>query len=228
MANINIAWILLAFLLVGFIESSSVKSPSLSRLSKRWAGNYCIARCPDAVNKTWKNPCGSCDHSQCKYEGCLYYGAFFTSWKPDPCTHCYCQGGFKYCTTNFCNEELDCYGYPKVKRPGKCCEECDFGDSEDACSLIPVRYEPYKYDTSVSCSKVVKHDCDKLFVYSEGKYYRCLGNPGYSKASNSPGCEEEEGWYGDITECQQKEVTDFSFMPADYDPNPTCYPLPPE
>ena len=230
MANTNTAMILVAFLLVISMELISASSPSSTshRLSKRWGSN-CVARCADPRNKSWQNPCGSCDHSQCKYEGCIHYGAFFTYWKPDPCTQCYCQGGWKNCFRTDCNKNLDCFGYPKMRRPGKCCEECDFGASNDACSLIPVSYEAYRGSgAGRTCSKVVKHDCNKLFINAGGNMYRCSARTGFSKVKDSPGCSGEEGWYMDNTQCQQEKITNFRFMPVDYDPNPTCYPLPPE
>ena len=203
-------------------------------LSKRQVTN-CYTRCPDP-KKAWNNPCGTCDHSQCKYEGCVYYGAFYVYWMPDPCTKCFCENGKKNCYRTQCASELDCYGYPKVRRSGKCCEECDFGVSDSACGLIPVSSIRHNgTDTRGTCSKVVVHGCnkhyifiDKLdFTYTDDKWYECINQPGYSRARDSPGCGHMRGKYRDTTSCVQREI-DSRDMPMDYDSNPICSPLPPE
>jgi len=208
---------------------SSVLISDGHNLYKRQADIKCYQRCPDPRYMTNQNPCGSCDHSQCRYEGCVYHGAFYSYWIPEPCSKCYCINNIKQCYLKECPENLDCYGYPKVIRPGKCCEECDFGDSELACSLIPVSSKRHNgKDTRGSCKRVVMHDCNRRYVYADGKWYSCTSHAGYTGVRDSPGCRHMRGRYRDNVSCRQHEIKDSRSIPSDYDPYPQCYPLPPE
>ena len=218
MTFIQLGLVLVVFLLrVLSIHSSMTQERLQNNIS-------CYIRCPDP-RKVWNNPCGSCHHSRCKYEGCVYTGPLNTYWKPDPCTKCFCENGKKKCYPINCYQS-DCFGYPKVKQPGECCAECDFGDSYDACSAIPKSFSWYNHGDP-TCMKLVKHMCNKPFIYTKGKWYECTKQKGYRMVSDNPGCGHivNEG-YEDITKCAQREIANEEDIPPDYDPNPTCEPIP--
>ena len=198
----------------------------VSKSNSKHTSKY-LSGCADPIDD-------SCDHSQCKLEGCVLSSPSNTvHWKPDPCTTCHCDNdGTKKCHTETC-KPVRCYGYAKVRPVGKCCEECDFRVPKAECRLVAVgsRRAWYKWSSFSSCTRVALHDCDKHFSYALGKWYRCDGERGLANLSSNRGCEWRIGQYYDIVKCTRTEITDDgdkSIIPDDYDPDPLCHPLPPE
>jgi len=189
-------------------------------------------RCPDPVNASPEIPCGSCNASKCKYEGCVYFGVGF-SWKPDNCTTCHCEGGVARCIAHSC-QPVNCYGSPKMRRPNECCEECDYGARLSECKLVTkdiVRVF-YAHDYLQTCRQLRKHKCDKSYaVDEENNWYRCTEVEGKVQVSENPGCEHLTGEgeeYTDNVMCKRELIMDNTALPQDYDFNPVCIPLPPE
>ena len=186
----------------------------------------CHYTCADPVT-IWYSRCGTCLFSKCKYEGCLYTGHLKSYWKPKPCMKCFCENGKKKCYRIKCNEGKSCYGYPRVKRPGECCSECDFGDSRHACSVIPaytLRYNPI--DPKSTCSKLIKHKCNYRFINTnKGKWYECIKEVNYRQFSDNPGCSSLSGSYEDVTKCVPHEIHKHS-IPKDYEPHQICRRIP--
>jgi len=70
------------------------------------------------------------------------------------------------------------------------------------------------------------HTCNYPYIYTRGKWYTCTSITGHSSVRDSPGCGHMEGKYPDNVECVQREIKDSTLIPADYDPDPQCVPLP--
>ena len=160
--------------------------------------------------------CESCDNSSCMYKGCVSYGAFFPSWKPDPCTFCVCVDGQEECTISECGEEPICHGYPLVTKPGQCCPECDYGIPKDDCGVIPYKIQSlYVSLGDYSCqTDVLMHKCDKTYIYNseERAYYLCIEIEGVRQIEMADKCESRihEVTYKDAKECETKKVHDIS------------------
>ena len=190
------------------------------RISKRQSG--CQWQCADPRDWTYDNPCGNCDHSECMFEGCVHNGAHGSLWKPDDCTTCYCYSGKKECYLETC-KPLECYGYPKVKRPRSCCEECDFGARGDECNLIPVGWKEISLRREETCKQFLKHGCDKRYVFSRNNWHVCEPEDGLVNIKTMPGCEHIpfDLYQRDIVKCT-KRLAGPNEMPYDYDPPPYC------
>ncbi len=106
-------------------------------------------------------------------EGCIITNAFgIRQWYPEPCTLCGCYG----CTEITC-PHLDCFGFPTVATPGKCCPECDFGASKHNCSVVPVKIKSlYVSLGDKSCqSDIIIHGCNQRFgVEENGRLFCCV------------------------------------------------------
>lgn len=190
------------------------------------SSNTLCPGCPDPVNRTKDNPCGSCEHSQCKYEGCVTRGAFFEYWKPSPCTICFCKGGRKKeCIQHHCPGYLECFGFPTITRPGKCCAECNFGVSPDDCDVVPVKYRWIQYlgfyKKQSAFKRLLYHGCNKDIVEVGNKLYKCQPQIGLASVASSTGCESLEGSYHDVVHCVKVELKDDE-IPADYGTTEKC------
>ena len=187
-------------------------------------------RCANPDRPSPQNPCGSCEFSQCKYEGCVHFG-MFPVWKPDNCTMCYCDRNTSRCIAESC-QPATCYGYPKVRRPNTCCEECDYDADLGECKLVPKDAIEVLYanDHLQTCRLLLLHKCDKSYaVDEENNWYRCTEVGGKARVSDNEGCEHITGEeYEDSVVCRRELITDDRALPHDYDPNPTCLPLPSE
>ena len=184
--------------------------------------------CPrTCANPKRSGPCERrCEHSKCKFRGCTFFKAFGEVWKPNNCTICYCKRyRTEECFEETCPENLDCFGYPKMKRPGKCCEECDFGAAKNECKLIPVRRKNFTLgdgsDSSTMC-QVVLHDCYKPMVWNQDKWQVCRAKPGQATVGENTGCSGVEGSYADIVSCLQTEEGENPIMDYDDDDMSTC------
>ena len=179
-------------------------------------------------------PCPSCINSGCNYTGCVHLGAFGPSWKPDNCITCTCnfiQNKAECLSRNPIEEcdHLECYGYPTVRKPGKCCPECDFGIAKNECGIIPVGMELLNLSVKGKngCQqKVRKHGCDKMYIISEdGEWYKCVAINGIRKVHKNVGslCNNEVNrmTYQDIVSCEKKIIENVWEIPMDYDPEPT-------
>ena len=202
------------------------------RITKRQSGWNCPVTCDDPRDVTYDNPCGNCDHSHCIYEGCIFAGPFFTMWFPDACSSCICRYGWKMCTQETCHP-MECFGYPTVKRPGKCCEECDFGAREDECMAVPVGWKEIsslRRDKKQNCSRFLEHGCNKKYVWSQLEWYMCEPMEELVSLKAVPGCEDVpfDIYLHDIVKCI-KRLADVQYdIPADYTPDPrtVCQPVP--
>ena len=175
------------------------------------------------------NPCPIC---LCVFRGCVHFGAFGATWKPDNCTTCTCNQNLNQaiCYNRTECGHLECYGYPSVRKPGKCCPECDFGIAKNECGIIPVRMEFLNtaYEGSVNCQqKVRKHGCDKTYIISEdGQWYKCVAIKADREVHLDTECskcknEERKVTYKDTVSCEKKRIVNNWEIPQDYDPDPT-------
>ena len=202
------------------------------RISKRQSD--CQWLCADPRDWSYDNPCGNCDHSECMFEGCVHTGAHGSLWKPDACTTCYCRSGKKECFRKTC-KPLECYGYPKVKRPRSCCEECDFGTHGGVCNLIPVGWKEISlrsfswmsillwWGSRHTCKKIMRHGCEKRFAFSQGNWHVCEPEEGLVNMKTTPGCERIsfDLYQYDNVKCT-KRIAGPDEIPQDYDPRPYC------
>lgn len=104
-------------------------------------------------------------------KGCITTNAFgIMQWYPDPCTLCDCNG----CSEITC-PQLDCFGFPIVKKSGKCCPECDFGVSKYNCSVVPAKIKSlYVSLGDKSCqSDIIIHECSQRFGFDERGHLFC-------------------------------------------------------
>ncbi len=170
---------------------------------------------------TCANPRGfdgcNCRNSKCMLEGCVNYDAFGAVWKPNNCTTCHCNSNKKMCFTETC-KTLDCFGYPTIKKPGKCCEECDFGVAHNECSLIPVGMRSISLgegQTSTTCKQVQVYGCNTNTLW-DNRWYRCVERSGMSSISTNEGCEDVTGKYQDVMSCDRQEIPDDE-LPLDTD-----------
>ena len=147
--------------------------------------------------------CSSCANSTCLFRGCVYYGAFGPSWRPDPCTICFCDSGEERCSEIPCDTP-ECFGFPLMTRNYSCCPECDFGIGDDECGPIPVRKQGlYVALGDESChSEVVIHECDKTFVYKNGQIMKCEPGRRRNMAHRLGGeCPIRRVVYTDVRDC---------------------------
>lgn len=191
-----------------------------------------VKRCPPV---TCANPkysqgyqeCPTCEGSNCIFKGCVHYGAFDPTWKPDNCTTCYCYQNQAVCRKTKCNSHMECYGYPVVKKPGKCCPECDFGIGKNECGAIPVETKSLyvSFGDDKSCQRNVSvHYCNKLYITDGNGWHMCRAVEGKRKVNmNAEGSKcrgkVSEVTYTDTVECV-KEILDYRNIPQDYDPEP--------
>ena len=165
--------------------------------------------------------CPNCDKSECKFRGCVHFGAFGPQWSPDPCTFCSCHRKRELCTKIECEDNLECYGYPSLVKEGDCCPTCDFGVPEDECGLIPTGIKSlYTALGDHSCLKdVVVHGCDKDFIAGkDGKFYRCRPMESLHHQEMGKECYNSvhQVTYMDIERCIKEEISS-SELPQDLD-----------
>ena len=166
----------------------------------------------------------NCDNSQCKFRGCVHYGAFGPQWMPDPCTICSCHDRQELCTIIDCSADLECYGYPKRVKEGDCCETCDFGVPENECGVVPNGVKSlYTALGDKDCqTDVVVHGCNKQFVLGEDeKIYRCRPVETTQTHTLDQGCRNgvSEVTYADVSSCVKEEVSSWQ-IPQDLDFSP--------
>jgi hypothetical protein len=162
------------------------------------------------------------------FRGCVHSGAFFTTWRPDNCTICNCLDKREVCTMIQCSPP-QCYGFPIVTRPGKCCPECDYGISATECGAVPVSIKSlYVSLGDSSCQRdVVLRGCNKNLFVENRAWFRC--EPVREKVTQSvaelPGCEGQISHvtYTTVTRCEKRQLNYYE-IPQDYDPEPhRCY-----
>ena len=206
---------------VGFIISVFV----LTAHAQDECGDYsqCRATCADpdySVDKC----CGDCTYSQCKFEGCVYFGPFGQTWFPDPdrCTRCVCNNGQPSCTNerDSCPKR-DCFGYPV--RMGDCCMECDFGIPEDRCASVPIeKRTEYLYVNGERCEQdIITYGCDKSVAKRNGLWYACMQTPDDPEEDNTSirplSCADVKPKHE--RSCKMipgSQLADFSLPPKDY------------
>ncbi len=185
----------------------------------------CIQMCSDPIGVTYDNPCRKCAHSKCKFEGCVVHSFTDLRWKPNDCTTCRCENGKRACIRDPCIG-LECFGYPKRKRPGECCKECDFGSLDDGCNLVPVKWnEVYlRWDTRQTCNRILVHGCDKDFAWRFQKWYACETVVALVNINSQPGCKHLNFEYYDAVECREKPVKRGHYI-SKPKPKELCMPL---
>lgn len=182
------------------------------------------AECPPVMcaNPTYseENCCGSCEDSACRFRGCVHFGAFGPTWKPDPCTECRCNNGEETCTQIDCDAP-NCFGYPMRTRPGACCPECDFGLSDNACGRIPYKQMSLsvELENEQCVGLVTMHRCSKEFVWRNGRWHRCVPKVRGKPHGFARNCTVKRIIYNDVRSCQLREIGQDE-IPADYDPSP--------
>uniref|UniRef100_A0ABM5GKG1 Extracellular matrix organizing protein FRAS1 n=1 Tax=Pogona vitticeps TaxID=103695 RepID=A0ABM5GKG1_9SAUR len=169
--------------------------------------------CPECVPK-------SCSVSRRAYE----HGE---QWKPDACTTCLCERGEAKCLRHACTP-LTCHKEEnKVRRPGKCCEEC-VSSKRSCVHNGTIRYHdemwsgaPCEFcacqEGQVACwnGECAKVKCDQgeELIHLEGKCCpECLSRGGpcvYKEHTKDSGEKWKEGPCREC-ECRDSEVLCFS------------------
>lgn len=161
--------------------------------------------CPSCEPPPEKQPC------LLQAMGCIVNNAFGErQWYPDPCTLCDCVG----CTKIEC-PVLNCFGYPQLTKPGKCCPECDFGVSEHNCSIVPAKVRSlYVSLGERSCqSNIILHGCNlKYGLEEDGEAFKCLPNETVVSFNTSAECMRYAGvhqiQFSDVFECTKVRIKD--------------------
>lgn len=194
------------------------------------------APCPPAhcADPTYdpKTSCYSCKGSHCMLRGCVHNGAFSTTWMPDNCTVCRCEAKMEVCTTIECSP-VECYGFPTITKPGKCCPECDFGVGPTQCRAVPKTTRSlYVSLGDNSCRQdVVEQECDKNIIYEDdgeyGAWFECepVREEVTQPVADLPGCVDRISHvtYKTVTHCEKRRLSQEE-IPLDYDPEPhSCY-----
>ena len=131
--------------------------------------------------------CPSCEHSECKFEGCVQFlgkpGSKTVQWKPDGCITCICTDNTSLCYGFGCPPVYPpvtdpCLGRPQITSPTECCIACDFGIPEKECAVVPDRsltYELGMEEFGSMCSVALTfHRCDKRgFIGNGGRRFEC-------------------------------------------------------
>lgn len=161
----------------------------------------------------------------CPMRGCIKSGAFGVTWRPEPCTTCYCDAeGRERCYERRC-PKLDCFGYPNKTEPWACCPVCDFGVPDDRCGAVPARREAlYVALGDAQChAEVVTQDCNKRVVYRDGEWYKCVAAQKRNRAVFLEGCESmRKVVVKSIPECTEEKADPHRDIPQDYDPFPNA------
>lgn len=173
--------------------------------------------------------CSSCEGSGCPFRGCVKYGAFGPTWRPDNCTICSCsdETGKPVCTKIECSAPADCHGRPLVHKPGRCCPECDYGVARDACGVVPgVERSLYLALGDLGCQQdVLFHRCDKNFFYLEEEkgWFECVVQMSQVSKELSEECQFKTHvshvTHEDVTGCERRRLEYFD-IPPDLDPDP--------
>ena len=176
-----------------------------------------------------KTGCMSCEKSQCKFRGCVKFGAYGPSWMPDNCTVCYCEEGSRkeVCTKMECPKK-DCFGFPTIHKPNRCCPECDFSSkvADTECAAVPVkRKSMYVALGDKSCQRdVVTYGCDKEYITDEeGAWFSCkpvMVNVTLSFPDCHHGHMIGHVMYEEVRTCEKKRM-ELHEIPMDFDPSPS-------
>jgi len=222
----NSVLIILVSIPVIFMKSfSQLVNSSINSHSIRKRQSQFNCPCADPKDITIDNPCGNCQKSQCKFKGCIIDTPLKLQWKPDDCTTCECIRGRKLCYREQCNE-TECFGYPVIKPPGKCCKVCDFSTSATACNVVPVEWKnpSLRLDALQTCTRILVHGCDKQFLNLFHRRYKCKPALGLVSLASSPGCAHLNFEYYDVVRCDRIEVKGNQYVPAIIK-RPACIPV---
>ena len=107
--------------------------------------------------------------------------------------------------------EAECLGYPVVKKPNRCCTECNFGVPDDTCEVVPQVSLPGGGRDEIqitasrgrqSCSNLITPStCDKAAFHSGNKKFHCEPVEGKKTASFDQNCPISKAMYTDVTRC---------------------------
>ena len=159
-------------------------------------------------------PCEHCPN--CTFKGCVRFGWTGAYWQPDPCTVCSCFNDQERCTRIQCSKP-ECYGFPLVTRPRKCCPECDYGIAADECGPIPNRNQSLyvALGDERSCQEdVVLHGCDKDLLLKDGKIFKCFPKERLRSHTFERNCPIRKVVYKDVRECTIREAKPYE-IPQD-------------
>ena len=161
----------------------------------------------------------------------MHSGPFFFTWRPDPCTTCMCSDGMEICAVADC-APVQCFGFPVVTRPQRCCQECDFGVNSTECAAVPVRTRrvPVQLGDTVCQEEVVEYECDKMFIVDDdGTWFGCdaIREQVNVSASDLPqrrcGPQVSQVTYETVARCNKRRLDNFE-IPQDYEIDPySCY-----
>lgn len=153
------------------------------------------------------------------------------TWRPDPCTTCMCLEGMETCAVVDCRP-VECYGFPMVMRPQRCCEECDFGVSNTECAAVPVRTRmvDVQLGESTCQEEVLEFECDKTYIVdNSGAWFQCdaVREQVNVSVNDLPqrrcGPQVSQVTYETVARCNKRRLSEFE-IPQDYDPDPySCY-----
>lgn len=125
---------------------------------------------------------------------------------------------------------VECYGFPVVTRPWRCCQECDYNVSRTECGAVPVgtRMVEVSLGDTTCQQDVFEYECDKQFIVDDdGAWFTC--DPVQEEVTTgnlpSPRCGPlvDQVTYQTVARCQKRRLTN-SEIPQDYDPDPySCY-----
>ncbi len=179
------------------------------------------AECADPVYSP-DSCCPSCESSNCRFRGCVHFGAFGPRWLPDSCTICSCLNGEERCTHIECTVP-QCFGYPTKVKKGECCPVCDFGIPEDECAPVPVsRKAMYVALGDESClDEVTMHGCDKDFLLRDGIIMKCVPSEKLmAHRFTQRECPVRKVTYKDVKGCEAKRAS-AAEIPEDLDLTPS-------
>jgi len=167
--------------------------------------------------------CPSCENSNCKFQGCVNIINGEASWKPDPCSTCFCRDNEMLCGIKGCRPltQEACLGFPVIQRPDRCCQSCDFGKPDLGCfaiagltasSNITVSETDKLGSVREPCSaEVPRYMCDKIGFRYRGRNFRCEPVMRFSYVRFEDGCPLEWGLRRATTVC--KPVQDDNIGP---------------
>lgn len=171
---------------------------------------------PVISNPEHEGPCPCFHCPNCTFRGCVRFGWTGPTWQPDPCTVCSCFNDEELCTRIQC-PKLECYGFPVVTRPRRCCPECDFGIAADQCGPIPIRNQSLyvALGDQQSCrADVVLHGCDKDLLLKDGKIFKCVSKERLQSHTFERNCPIRKVVYRDVRECRIREAKPYE-IPQD-------------
>ena len=157
--------------------------------------------------------CPSCEDSNCKFEGCVNFLEGGPQWSPNPCQFCQCdiKNNQQFCAVIACRflTKEDCFGYPVVQDPDRCCPSCDFGKPDIGCHVVPQLFSKRNITVTQSVgfkrsctTEIIKHTCDKVGFRYRGKKFGCRPLTRRQIVRFDKNCPLSLGLTKDVTRCK--------------------------